>query len=119
MVESAIISDVDTIDREKIDKLVQEYIRSKTKQRLSSEIELHANYVPAQDLDGRSLSSLESGTKQWFYTYQTLQSQTCSSQPAIASGIMTDTCLVDVHRNDSSVFITCANSKFYFTDEVV
>ena len=77
------------------------------RQHLSNAVEVPTEVSLAESSDHRRLTE----GNDWFYTYTTLDANTCSTAPAIASGVLTNTCLVDVKHNDSSVFVTCNSSK--------
>jgi hypothetical protein len=96
------------IDKKELASVLKSYAASVSTQPLPNGYDLHSEFIPADQADGRKLNSRDT---EWFYTYTNLQSETCSSTPPVASGIITNTCLVDVKRNDSSVFVACNSSK--------
>lgn len=57
----------------------------------------------------------QASNPEWFYTYTTASTLTCNTNsPSFASGIITNTCLVDAKKNDSSVFVSCTTNSGKF-----
>lgn len=104
-------------DKQAIKEILAEYMATHSKKNEFVgrngvfQLPTHLEVAAVQEKSQRETTDT---TKRWYYTYNTVNSLTCTNQASSASGVVTDTCLVDVKKNDSSVFITCDMEKSKF-----